>query len=50
MFEGGVNRRSRPQEHQIKVLFFMKMLESSDQKMLKKLKLRLENETDSFFL
>lgn len=48
--EGGVNRRSRPQEHQIKVLFFMKTLESCDQKMLKKLKLRLENETDSFFV
>jgi hypothetical protein len=50
MMESGVNRRSHPQEHQVKVLFFMKTLESSDQKMLKKLKLRLENETDSFFL
>jgi len=28
----------------------MKTLESSDQKMLKKLKLRLETETENFFL
>ena len=43
-----MNRRSH--ENQIKVLFFMKTLESSDQKMLKKLKLRLETETENFFL
>lgn len=49
MMEGGQNRRSQPSENQIKVLFFMKALESSDQKMLQKLKLRLENETDAFF-
>jgi|LauGreDrversion4_2_1035121.scaffolds.fasta_scaffold60806_4 hypothetical protein len=48
MMEGGMNRRSH--ENQIKVLFFMKTLESSDQKMLKKLKLRLETETENFFL
>ena len=48
MMEGAVNRRSH--ENQIKVLFFMKTLESSDQKMLKKLKLRLETETENFFL
>ena len=43
MMEGNRN------ENVVKVLFFMKTLESSDQKMLKKLKLRLENETESFF-
>jgi len=46
MMEG--NRKSN-NENIVKVLFFMKTLESSDQKMLKKLKLRLDNETESFF-
>jgi hypothetical protein len=48
MMEGGIKRRSQ-HEHKINVLFFMKSLESSDQKMLKKLKLRLESETETFF-
>jgi hypothetical protein len=50
MAEGGLNRKSQQsQDNQIKVLFFLKTMESGDQKMLKKLKLRLNTETDTFF-
>jgi len=41
---------SMPIENQIKVLFFMKTLETTDSRMIKNLKKKLENETYSFLL